>query len=236
MTAARIDTVSLPDGEMDLHVWLPASGTGPAVLLLHEIFGIADHMNTVAGRLAGAGYVVGIPDLFWRFAPGWVGGADEVGVGEAVEKVSQLDQERSVDDCGAGLDKLASLPEASEGAGVCGFCLGGTLAYGVAARFDPALCVSYYGSGVPDMLDLLDEVSCPTLFQFGSVDPYIAGESIDRLGEAIADRPHMALNVEIAGHAFDNEAPMFHNEAAARSAWSKTMAFLAEHLPLVDAA
>ena len=51
--------------------------------------------------------------------------------------------------------------------GVIGFCLGGTLAFGVAAADDPAVCVSYYGSGVPGMVDRLDDVTCPTLFHFG---------------------------------------------------------------------
>lgn len=215
---------------MSLDVRLPDHGSGPGVLLLHEIFGIAAHIDTVAGRLADAGYVVGIPDLFWRFAPGWVAEPDEAGLAAAIEQAANLDRDQAIDDCGAALGRLAALPEVGGRAGVLGFCLGGTLAFGVAARFDPAVCVSYYGSGVPEMLDRLDEVTCPTLFHFGSLDPYIAGEGVERLGEAIAGRAHMTLNIEIAGHAFDNEAPMFHNAAAARAAWSKTMALLAEHL------
>ncbi len=82
------------------------------------------------------------------------------------------------------------------------------------------------------MLDRLSSVNCPTLFHFGSRDPYIAGEGIEAVGSAIAGHPRFLLNVEIAGHAFDNQAPMFHDEAAARSAWAKTMAFLADHLPV----
>ena len=92
--------------------------------------------------------------------------------------------------------------------------------------------MSYYGSGVPSMLDRLASVNCPTLFHFGSRDPYIAGEGVEAVGSAIAGHPRFHLNVEIAGHAFDNQAPMYHDEAAARSAWAKTMAFLADHLPV----
>jgi carboxymethylenebutenolidase len=55
---------------------------------------------------------------------------------------------------------------------------------------------------------------------------------VEALAEAIAGRPGFVLNIEAAGHAFDNhESEMFHDEAAAAAAWSKTMAFLAEHLP-----
>ena len=114
--------------------------------------------------------------------------------------------------------------------GVIGFCLGGTLAFATAIHYEPSVCVSYYGSSVPDLLDGVDGVTCPTLFHFGSRDPSIPGEGIERVAAATAGRGHLALNVEIAGHAFDDEAPMFHDEGAARSAWSKTMAFLGEHL------
>jgi carboxymethylenebutenolidase len=92
--------------------------------------------------------------------------------------------------------------------------------------------VSYYGSGVPSMIDRLDDVGCPTLFHFGANDPYIPGEGVEALAEALTERSGLVLNVEIAGHAFDNhDAPMFWAEAAAKAAWAKTMAFLAEHLP-----
>ena len=113
-----------------------------------------------------------------------------------------------------------------------GFCLGGTLAFGTAIRCQPSVCVSYYGSGVAGLLGGIDDVTCPTLFHFGSRDRSIPGEDVEQVAAAIDGRDHLALNVEIAGHAFDDEAPMFHDEAAARSAWAKTMAFLAEHLPV----
>ena len=94
------------------------------------------------------------------------------------------------------------------------------------------MCVSYYGSGVPSMLDQIDHVTCPTLFHFGSADDYIPNDGVDAVGQALAGRPGLVLNVEAAGHAFDNhESSMFYNESAAKAAWSKTMAFLGEHLP-----
>lgn len=79
---------------------------------------------------------------------------------------------------------------------------------------------------------MIDAVTCPTLFHFGNADPYIPNEGVEAINEAIAHRAGFTLNVENAGHAFDNhEAAMFHDEAAARAAWSKTLAFLGTHLP-----
>lgn len=228
----RVDSVSFgDDGAMELDVWLPATGRGPALVLVQEIFGVGPYIREVAGRLAAAGYVVGAPDLFWRFHPRWIGDTTPDGVAASMEQAGNLDVQLAVGDCAAALAHLAGLDEVDGTPGVIGFCLGGTIAFGVAARAEPSVCVSYYGSGVPALLDQMASVTCPTLFHFGSHDPYIPGESVDALAEAAAAHAHMVVNVEIAGHAFDNPAPMFHDEAAARAAWSKTMAFLGQHLP-----
>ena len=227
----RVDAIDLGDaGSMNVDVWVPAAGRGPGIVLVQEIFGVGPYIRSVAERLAGAGYVVGAPDVFWRFHPGWVADATPEGTQESMGQVANLDVHQAIEDCGATLDRLGALDEVVGTPGVLGFCLGGTLAFGVAARFEPSVCVSYYGSGVPALLDDLASVSCPTLFHFGSTDAYIPGSSVDSLAAAIAAYPHMTINVELAGHAFDNPAPMFHNEAAARAAWSKTMAFLSQHL------
>jgi carboxymethylenebutenolidase len=230
--ASRADVVRLADGEMGVDVWLPATGSGPALVLIPAIFGMSTHVRTVAERLAAAGYVVGAPDLFWRVAPGWTAAADEAGLAAAMETAGRLDRTAAAADCGAVVDHLAGLPEVRGTPGVIGFCLGGTLALATAIQHQPSVCVSYYGSGVAALLDDIDEVICPTLFHFGSRDRSIPGQDVEQLAAAIDGRAHLALNVEIAGHAFDDEAPMFHDEAAARSAWAKTMAFLSEHLPV----
>jgi carboxymethylenebutenolidase len=232
MTTNRAASVTLPDGTMPIHLSFPELGHGPGIMLVHEIFGVAEYIQSVAARLASAGYVVGVPELFWRFAPGWTGTADETGTTEALRQVSSLDRDQAIADLGAALDVIGSDPGVDGTPAVLGFCLGGTLAFGVAARFEPAACVCYYGSGVRSMLDCLDDVRCPTLFHFGSLDQYIPGDDIAAVAAASSGRDNVAVNVEIAGHAFDNVAPMFHDEAAARSAWSKTMGFLAEHLPV----
>jgi carboxymethylenebutenolidase len=233
-------TVAVPidaAGSMPLHVWVPPAGSGPGILLIQEIFGVGPYIRDVADRLCSAGYVVGAPEVFWRFAPGWESGHDDAGLAASMEKVGQLDPATAATDCVAGLQTLAGLDEVTGAPGVMGFCLGGTLAWAVASAADPAACVSYYGSGVPTMLDAIDAVSCPTLFHFGNADPFIANEGVEAVNAAIDGRPGFVLNVENAGHAFDNhESEMFYDESAARAAWAKTIAFLGEHLPVDHAA
>lgn len=233
MTEPRTLQVACDGGEMAMHVWTPASGSGPGLLLCQEIFGVGAYIRAVAARLAEAGYVVGAPDVFWRFAPGWEAGHDEAGLNASLAQVGNLDFPTAIGDCVAALGTLAGLDDVDGPPGVIGFCLGGTLAWAVAQAADPSVCVSYYGSGVPSMLDGIDAVTCPTLFHFGNADAYIPNEGVEVVNAAIAGRPGFVLNVENAGHAFDNhESEIFWNESAAQAAWAKTMAFLGEHLPV----
>ena len=67
----------------------------------------------VAERLADAGYVVGAPDVFWRFAPNWESDHDEAGLGASIEKVQQLDFPQAIADCVAALERLARRSTAS---------------------------------------------------------------------------------------------------------------------------
>ena len=220
------------DGDLPMHLWVPDGDTGPAILLIQEIFGVGPYIRAVAERLCDAGYVVGAPEIFWRFAPGWQSGHDQAGLDASLEQAGRLDPAEAAGDCVAALGALADLPESTGAPGVMGFCLGGTLAWAVAAGGAPAVCVSYYGSGVPDMLDRIDDVNCPTLFHFGNADRFIPSEGVEAINAAIGGRAGFVLNVENAGHAFDNhESEMFWTESAAQAAWAKTMAFLGEHLP-----
>jgi carboxymethylenebutenolidase len=229
----RTEQVALGDaGSMSIFVWDPPAGQRPtgSILLIQEIFGVGPYIRAVGERLAAAGYLVGAPDVFWRFAPNWASDHDEAGLGASLEKVGQLDFPLAIADCAAALGALAAMSDSGKAPAVMGFCMGGTLAWAVAAAGEPSCCVSYYGSGVPDMLGMLDQVTCPTLFHFGNADAYIPNEGVDALSAAIAGRDGFFLNVEDAGHAFDNhESALFWNEAAAKSAWAKTMSFLTEH-------
>jgi carboxymethylenebutenolidase len=232
VTTARTDRIAVEDGSFDVHVVLPDGGRGPGVVLIQEIFGVGSFIRAVADRLAGLGYVVAAPDLFWRFAPNYAADHDEAGLAESFDKLQQLDVPKAVSDSVATLEHLARLDEVTGRPGVFGYCLGGTIAWATAAQGDPAVCISYYGTQVPQMLDLVDQVTCPTLFHFGDTDSFLPMEAVEALNTAITGRPGFVINIEHAGHAFENsEAPMFYDEAAAQSSWAKTVAFLGTHLP-----
>lgn len=235
MTTARTETVTTLDGRtFTAHCAVPDQ-PGPGILLLQEIFGVNDNMRGLADRLAREGYVVLVPDVFWRIQPGFERN-DESALQECMAMVGQLDWATVPDDISATHRHLLSLPECTGTVGAVGFCLGGSLTFLAAAKsrvdgkgIDAA--VSYYGSGNNGLLPMLDEVGCPVLFHYGDRDPYIQIESIDEVERAVAGRPGMRVERYDAGHAFSNwDAPSMYDQAAAESAWTTTTGFLAEHL------
>ncbi|MGO9906505.1 MAG: dienelactone hydrolase family protein [Solirubrobacteraceae bacterium] len=231
----RVERVPTPDGEFDGHVVLPDSGSGPGMIVLQEIFGVGGYIKEATDRLAGLGYVAMAPDLYWRIAPGIALDHDEAGMGRAFETAGQLDHELAVRDSIDALRALRELPEVTGGqAGALGFCLGGTLAFGVAINGDPDVAVCYYGSGIAGMLDQADRISCPVLLQFGGSDQYIPREQSEAVCAFAASRPDMECHIhQDAGHAFDNhEAPMFHQPEPAARAWEITKDFLGRRLPV----
>ncbi|MEU0517829.1 dienelactone hydrolase family protein [Streptosporangium sp. NPDC006007] len=229
---ARTDTVTVADGSFDLHLWLPESGGGPVVLLIQEIFGVGAYIRSVAEDLAGLGYVVGAPDLFWRIQPNWVSGHDEDGVAASMRTAAAFDLPQGVADSAMALARLRALPEARGGAGVVGFCLGGSIGYLLAATVEADAVLSFYGSAVPGATGLMDEITCPLLLVFGGSDPFIPRDQVARVERAAAGRPNVEVYVaERAGHAFLNhEAPRFHDPQAAPMAWRRTVEFLRQHV------
>ena len=171
MTTLRTEKVTCgSDGAMDLHLWTPDASPRSAILLIQEIFGVGAYIRDVADELADAGYLVGAPDVFWRFAPNWEADHEP---GRADRLVREGPATRLPDGCHRlrrGTRASHKQPGITAAPAVMGFCLGGTLAWGVAATAEPSCCVSYYGSGVPSMLGMISQVSCPTLFHFGNSD------------------------------------------------------------------
>jgi len=222
--------IDVADGTFDAPVWEPATGTGPGIVLVQEIFGLDDYLTSVAADLAALGYVVAVPELFWRVAPGWSSDHDEAGVTASMEVAGRFDPALGVSDAIATLHHLRTR---TGRAGILGFCLGGSIAYEVAAAADPDTAVSFYGSGVPDRLDQAGRITCPIQFHFGGRDPYIPRQAVQRVVDAVTALPNAEIHVqEEAGHAFHNNlAPQFHDPEAAAAAWELTTRFLARTLP-----
>jgi len=155
-------------------------------------------------------------------------------VGQAMAMAGRLDWQTTLADAVAALGRLGELDEVRGTPGVAGFCFGGALAFNVAAETVPAVLVSYYGSSLPALLELASQVTCPSLYHFGTADSYIDAQAVEAVTRGVtADgRPGRVELHEGADHAFDNDDFFLHHPEASQRAWSSMLAFLGEHLPV----
>jgi carboxymethylenebutenolidase len=202
------------------------------VLVIQEIFGVNHYVRTRCADLAKLGYVAMAPDAFWRLERNVDLGVDEAALRRGLALGQQFDPATGVADLCAAFEHLRSLPEtAGQRCGMVGFCFGGTMVFALASRVQADAVVSYYGSGVPGMLEQGGELGCPLLFHFGTKDAYIPAEAVARVGAFAAGRDNVVVRTYDAGHAFDNEFnSMFADPRAQAEAWGETRAFLGAHL------
>ncbi len=236
MTTAEGSPTTIPtsDGPMPAYLWSPPGGQGPGLLLLQEIFGVSRYIRRRGAALAEAGYVVLAPELYWRLDPD-LPPLDESApdvVDTAMARATSLDWEAAVRD---GVAALADLRGRAgvHGAGVLGFCFGGGLGFNVAAVADPDCLVSYYGSALPQLLELAPRVTAPSLHHFGLADDYIEATMVQRIRDAVTAAGGLVEfhTYEGANHAFDNDDFFLHHPDASALAWERTLSFLARHLP-----
>lgn len=232
------ETVMVPrdDGQMPVHRWLPKNPRA-GVVLVQEIFGVSTYIRQRARDLADTGYVVDVPELYFRLEDPVVDDDDPNLLARGMELMAATPWDQAVADLLAATHHLrGELPTlaAREHLAYVGFCYGGGLAYAAAATAEAQgaspvdVVVSYYGSALPTLLDL--SVGAPSLHHFGTADQFIPMaevEKIKRHVEAAGAEFHL---YEGADHAFDNTLQMFHHEEASRAAWERTLEFLDEKL------
>lgn len=227
-------TVQIPtdDGEMPAYLFSPESGSGPGIVLLQEIFGVSAYIRARAGDLAGVGYVVVAPEIYWRLDESTIDESAPDFLDRAMGVVSRLDWQRAVQDAAATVRAVRELPVAGGVVGLVGFCFGGGLAFNTAAVERVDALVSYYGSALPNLLDLAPQVDVPSLHHFGLADTFIPADQVERIRTAVTGQGRAEFRTYPgAGHAFDNPNPMFHCAEAAEPAWAATVNFLARTLP-----
>jgi carboxymethylenebutenolidase len=228
----RPEAVPVEGGTMGAFLAVPEVGRGPGLVLFPEIFGANRHMRRRATQLAGWGYTTLLVDSHWRSDPGLdIDERDADAMPRAMAAVGRLDRDRAVEDGVRAVVYLHSLPEARS-AGVFGYCLGGMLAYLVAAADAPAVAVCYYPSGSNTRLEAAASIECPALFHFGTADAYLPSDIADQMRAATSGNPAVEIHVHPgANHAFDNDDSAFHHAEAREAAERQTREFLRRVFP-----
>jgi len=230
MTSSQL-SVATVDGTMPAHLWPPASGEGPGIVVFQEIFGISRYIQRRAQDLADLGYVVLAPEMYWRLGVSSIPDGPDA-IEQAMGTAQRIDWDLAVSDGVASLEALRQRPEVTGGVGIVGFCFGGGLGFNVAALDSPDVLVSYYGSSLPELIDLAPAVTAPSLHHFGLADSYINRPTVERLQAILGQQPNVTFKTyDGADHAFDNPDFPLHHEAASELAWQRTVAFLGKQLP-----
>jgi carboxymethylenebutenolidase len=217
------------------------AGPHPAVVLGPEAYGINPFILGVRDRLQEAGFASVAVDYYEGGGPSNVEAYDDFD--EVVEHIGRLDFTRGARVLAGAVDEVRRQPTVDAGrVAVWGYCTGATLAWLAACqRGDIAAAVLFFpsqpvfyelGPATPvNPVDLLWQLTCPTLFIYGEEDPVMPTElradlraRIDRWGVDAT-----LLEYPGAGHAFSVPwGPMRHDEADQR-AWADALAFLERH-------
>jgi carboxymethylenebutenolidase len=228
----RIQTQSIdfdsPQGSGKMRGYLakPAKAAGklPGVLVIHENRGLNPYVEDVTRRLAVEGYVAFAPDAL---APvgGYPGDEDK-----AREMFAKLDANKRFEDLYAGAGVIKSRPEFGGKIGVVGFCFGGLVVNQIAVRMpDLAAGVPFYGRQVS--AEDAAKIKAPLLLQFAEHD-----DGVNKTWpayEAALKANKVRYQAHIypgTNHGFHNDTTPRYDEAAAKLAWTRTLAFFKEHL------
>jgi carboxymethylenebutenolidase len=223
---------SFDGGEFDGYLALPASGYGPGIVVLQEIYGVNSHMRNVADWYAAHGFVALCPDLFWRIERG-VELADTSADdrNKAFELYEKIDEAKAVEDSAAALEFLRRDSACNGSVGAVGFCMGGNLAYLLSARFKPDCAVGYYGVSIEKSLDEAENLSGPLLLHVAGQDKFCPPEAQQQIHAALDPNPLVTIyDYPGAGHAFGRMGGEHYDAAAAELANLRSLEFFVRNL------
>lgn len=239
------EDITYPSDGTDVRAYLArpkAPGSHPGLLVIHEAFGLNDHIRDVANRFAQRGYVTLAPDLYTRR-----GGPDPTVANSIMTVMFGLPDHEAVRDMEAGAARVRAEAGQNGRVGVMGFCSGGrhTLLLAFSSPTVDA-AVSCWGgfirTATPDetttaarptpVIDLAGNLHCPLFVAIGREDQNPSPADGAELERRLQDVRHpVTVKVfEDAGHAFFADYRPTYREGAAFSLWEDATRFLDTHL------
>lgn len=243
MSGERID-LKTDDGVLDLHVFTPSSGSGPwpAVVFYMDAFGIRSELAGMAQRLASDGYVVAVPNLYYRtpFAPF----QPNVVTTEGPERerfkgmIASINHAMVMRDTRAVLAWLDQHPLVQRnGLAAVGYCMGGGYALSAAGTFPDrvVLAASFHGGSLAtDKADsphrLAGQMRARVYVGAAEIDASFPPEQQRRLGQALTEAgvPHDIEIYPKARHGFAVTGHVAYDDASADLHWRRLLDLLKE--------
>jgi carboxymethylenebutenolidase len=233
-TTILIDTAS--GDSFSAYLATPGQAKAPGLVLMQYICGVNEVMRRLADEFAAQGYLVAVPDLFWRQEPNVQLNNDPANPGQAeFERSLELNNgfvdAPAVDDLKSTLAFLRTHSGSTGRVGTLGYCLGGRTAYLMAARSDADCNVGYYGVNIDQYLPEEPAISAPLMLHIAANDELCSPEAHDQIVGILSKNINVTLHeYEDAGHAFALEGGHNYNAVAAQLANERSTAFLANHL------
>jgi carboxymethylenebutenolidase len=228
------ETVTVDNSPMRLYLCQPENtGPVPAIVVIQNQDGVAEFTQEMTRRVAEAGYVGIAPDLYHRNTP-------EISANREKRTANRRD-DCVIRDVNAAINFLGSCATADVARlGIVGFCMGGRVAFLMAAanpKFRAA--VDYYGGGVykawgdgPAPSDRSAEVACPIQGHFGELDKSPSPDEMRRLDAELTKlgKAHDFYFYPGAGHAFNRKGWDGYRPEADGASWPRTLDFFRKYL------
>lgn len=231
-------TIDTADGKMDVYDVTPDAKPTRAVIVVQEAFGVNDHIRDVTRRFAAAGFRAVAPTMFHR-AGGGTAPYDDFS--KVIPLFAGVSDDGIVADVDATVEHLRGAGFDGAHVGIVGFCFGGRVTFLVSTRRALGAAVGFYGGGiVTSRLPLFQplvgdagKLATPWLGLFGDADSGIPVEDVELL-RATLDREakvaHEIVRYPGAEHGFHCDVRPSYDEAAAKDAWKRTLAWFDRYL------
>ncbi len=225
--AAGLETIAIrtPSGREVSAAWAaPAAASAPALMLVHEFWGLNDQIKAVAAEFARLGYGALAIDLYG----GKAASNSEPDTARAL--MAAVKAEEASETLAAWIDWLRASPRVKGGVATCGWCFGGGWSLAASILRPVEATVVYYGN-VSRTADELRRLKGPVLGHFATRDGWINHPMVEGFEKAMKEAgKRLEVYWYEADHAFANPTTARYDEANAKLAWSRTLEFLKREL------
>ena len=225
-------TVEGRDGAFGAYIARPKVLPAPAIVVLHEVFGVNADIRKTCDELAEQGFVAVAPDLFWRQEPGVdLSVTSEADWRHGLRLNQAYDRDAGARDVKDAANVAAKRPECAGKVAVLGFCLGGLMTFLTAARYGVDAAVAYHGGDTEKYLGEIDGLHAPLLMHLAEEDEFISKSAQAEIKTALAGKPNATIySYPDQRHAFARHDGAHYNAAAAALANARTSEFLHQRL------
>ena len=225
-------TVKGNDGTFGGYLASPASGHGPGVIVIQEIFGVNDVVRSICDAHAARGRFALAPDLFWRLEPGvQLTDKTQEDWGKAFGYMQRFDADKGVVDIQTSISHLRKVPGCSGKIGTVGYCLGGQLAFLSGTRTDSDANVGYYGVMIEKRLGEANKIKKPLMLHIAAKDAYQTPEARAQIMDALKGNSLVTIHsYPEMDHAFARDGGQHYDKANADLANTRTDNFFRQHL------